>query len=76
MQIKEQTKTPKQADGVLLSEHVWVYTFTYALQVHLPAIQQTVHKRMHDFPLFYLNPPDMFTTKDAEQVWSLPDKNC
>lgn len=42
MQIKDQTKTPKQADGVLLSEHVWVYTFTYALQVHLPAIQQTV----------------------------------
>lgn len=39
MQIKEQTKALKQADGVLLSEHVWVYTFTYALQVHLPAIQ-------------------------------------
>lgn len=49
MQIKEQTKTLKQADGVLLSEHVWVYTFTYALQVHLPAIQPDWIKSMHDF---------------------------
>lgn len=55
MQIKEQTKTLKQADGVLLSEHMWVYTFTYALQVYLPAIQPDCIKSMHDFP--YLPQP-------------------
>lgn len=75
MQIKEQTKALKQADGVLLSEHVWVYTFTYALQVHLPAIQPDCTKSMRDFPSFPSTPPDMFTIKEAEQVWSLPNKN-
>lgn len=74
MQIKEQTKALKQADSVLLSEHVWVYTFTYALQVHLPAIQPDCKKSMRDFPSFPSTPPDMFTIKEAEQVWSLPNK--
>jgi len=76
MQIKEQRKAPKKAGGVLLSEHVWVYTFTYALQVHLPAIQPDCIKNMRDFPSFLSTPPDMFTTKEAERVWSLPNKNC
>lgn len=76
MQIKEQTKALKQADGVLLSEHVWVYIFTYALQVHLPAIQPDCIKNMHYFPSFPSTAPDMFTIKEAEQVCSLPNKNC
>lgn len=76
MQIKEQTKALKQADGVLLSEHVWVYTFTHALQVHLPAIQPDCTKSMPDFPSFLSTLQNMFTIKEAEQVWSLPNKNC
>lgn len=76
MQIKEQTKALKQADGVLLSEHVWVYTFTYALQVHLPAIQPDCIKNTCDFPSFLSTPSDMFIMKEAKQVWSLPNKNC
>lgn len=73
MQIKEQTKALKQADGVLLSEHMWVYTFTYALQVHLPATQPDCIKNMR---YFSSTQPDMFTIKEAEQVCSLPNKNC
>lgn len=76
MQIKEQTKALKQADGALLSEHVWVYTFTYALQVHLPAIQPDCIKNTRGFPSFLSTPPDMFVMKEAKQVWSLPNKNC
>lgn len=76
MQIKEQTKTLKQADGVLSSEYVWVYIFTYVLQVHLPTIQPDCIKSRHDFPSSPSAPPDTFTTKEAEQVWSLPNKNC
>lgn len=76
MQIKEQTKALNQADGVLLNEHVYIYTFTYALQVHLPAIQPDFIKKTRDFLSFLSTPPDVFSIKESKHVWSLPNKNC
>lgn len=75
-QIKEQTKALNQADGVLLNEHVYIRTFTYAFQVHLPAIQPGFIKNTHDFLSFLSTPPDIFAMKESKQVWPLPNKKC